>query len=229
MEPDAVRAAVGQAGWTVYGRAARSTDARSARWLWSVGRAERAGAVLLARFSTGSDAVTAARSIESQGGATYVRGDAVLAVVIKDDTTSAGQLLASILRAVGGGAVDAGSLPGPAVEVRGASGIPAVVFGTTPRPEVIAAVVAQGWELGGPPETVRAEAYHAVAYQLHHPDHGSLGLTLYDCQTAATAVEIGKLDKRKGYSALRRGAVVVVLRGEKGGVAPVAKALGRLP
>lgn len=229
LEPKAVRAAVDQAGWTIYGGAATSADGRVSRWLWSVGRGERAGTVLLARFATHGDAQVAALNIERRGGATHVRGDAILAVVISRDPTSGAQLLGAVLRAVGGGAVSAAPMSAPIVTVDAGPDLPTIHFGRSPRPDVIAAVISLGWELASPPAVVRHEGYDAVAYSLEHPRHGVLDVTLYDCHTAATAVEITKLDKRADFASVRRGAVVVIVRGGKNVAAPVIQRLERLP
>ena len=229
LGPEAVRGAVEQAGWTVYGGTSISKDARSSRWLWSVGRGERAGTVVLVRFTSAEDASAAALKIEKGGGASHVRGASLLAVVISRDSTSGQQLLSSVLRAVGGGAVASEPIVGAPVTVPTGAALPTIHFGRSPRSDVIAAVLTQGWGLTAAPVVVRNEGYDAVAYSLDHPRHGVLDVTVYDCHTAARAVEVGKLHRRADFAALRRGAVVIVIRGGKSVVTPVLKALERLP
>jgi hypothetical protein len=229
VEPESVRDAVEASGWTVFGGAATSRNARAERWLWSVGRGERAGSVLLARFPNPSHATAAALQIEKRGGAAHVRAGTLLAVVVSRDATSGAQLLSSLLRAVGGGAVSSSSGDSPVVSVSVGAELPSVRFGKSPRPDIIAAVIGLGWDLSAAPTVVHSEGYDAVAYSLEHPSNGALDVTVYDCHTAATAAEIAKLKKRTDFAALRRGAVVVVVRGGKSVVTPVVKSLERLP
>jgi hypothetical protein len=230
--PAGVQSAAERAGWTVFGDAAeRGSD----RWLWNVGRSEIAGTILLARFSSDVSTVAAAKAIEGKGGAVHFRNKTLLAVVISRNPKAAIQLLAALIRGVGGGAIGAstaGDVTSNAPEVGPVAPsalLPELSFGKSPRAVVVSSLMQLGFDPTAPPTVSTRDGYVAITYPMAHPESGRIDLTLYDCHTASAAEEIARLTKRRDYAALRRGAVVAVVRGDQRTADRVVRHLRRLP